>query len=120
MMEVSGYQKDTIGGKVLVNCVQCPKCGEIIYSRCRHDFRSCTCGYVSIDGGNDYCKVSCEDLSTIITKQFELPLTTKELYEDWNLRRDKYGKLVLRRFPPHKEILYHISNVYEIERENNE
>jgi len=40
----------------MVNGVVCSECGEMIFSRYRHDFRLCGCGNVSVDGGNDYFK----------------------------------------------------------------
>ncbi|HBD94496.1 MAG TPA: hypothetical protein DC057_10045 [Spirochaetia bacterium] len=40
------------------NIVKCLLCGEIIESKYRHDFVSCKCGNVAVDGGTDYCKVS--------------------------------------------------------------
>ena len=80
---------------VKVNAVECPKCGYIIYSRARHDFRTCNCGAVSIDGGFDYWKIGCaEELCDSITShEIELPLTKKELYDDWNHNQNKYGSI---------------------------
>jgi len=37
---------------------RCLKCNEIIESKYRHDFVSCSCGTCSVDGGNDYHKFS--------------------------------------------------------------
>jgi hypothetical protein len=36
------------------NRAQCAKCSEIIESTYRHDFKSCKCRTIFIDGGNDY------------------------------------------------------------------
>ena len=74
-----------------INAIQCLKCKDIIYSRARHDMHSCSCGATSIDGGFDYCRISYKKGSlprhvTVIIKANE-----KELYEDWDLRIDKYG-----------------------------
>lgn len=38
------------------DAIQCPSCKDVIYSVMRHDFRSCECGKVSVDGGRDYIK----------------------------------------------------------------
>ncbi len=43
--------------KMRVAGVECPVCLEKIWSRHRHDYRHCKCGYSSIDGGRDYVKV---------------------------------------------------------------
>ena len=39
--------------KILVNKIKCNKCGDIIESTYRHDFKYCQCGAVAVDGGND-------------------------------------------------------------------
>ena len=44
--------------KILVNRIKCNKCGEIIESTHRHDFKFCKCGAVAVDGGNDYLRRS--------------------------------------------------------------
>ena len=41
---------------VLINQAQCLLCGEIIQSTHRHDFRSCTCGNLFVDGGRAYLR----------------------------------------------------------------
>jgi hypothetical protein len=37
--------------------VQCRKCGSEIESKHRHDFVSCSCGAIAIDGGSDYTRL---------------------------------------------------------------
>lgn len=39
---------------IIRNAAQCAKCGDIIESKHRHDFVSCKCGAIFIDGGHDY------------------------------------------------------------------
>ncbi len=41
---------------LILNAIQCLLCKEIIVSRHRHDFKSCKCGKVSVDGGLYYRK----------------------------------------------------------------
>lgn len=41
-------------GSAIANTAKCRKCGTVIESRTRHEFVSCPCGAVSIDGGTDY------------------------------------------------------------------
>lgn len=43
------------------NRAKCLHCGDIIESKNRHDFVTCTCGMLSVDGGLDYLK-RCGDL----------------------------------------------------------
>lgn len=42
--------------KILINKIRCKKCNDVIESVSRHDFKSCRCGAVSIDGGRDYLR----------------------------------------------------------------
>ncbi len=42
--------------KIVINKIKCKKCGDIIESTYRHDFRSCKCDAVSVDGGKDYLR----------------------------------------------------------------
>ena len=36
------------------NRARCKKCGDVIESKYRHDFVSCKCAAIFVDGGNDY------------------------------------------------------------------
>ena len=42
--------------KIIINKIKCKKCGEIIESTHRHDFKFCKCGTVAVDGGHDYLR----------------------------------------------------------------
>lgn len=42
--------------KLLLNAIQCKSCDDIVVSHSRHDFRSCKCGKVSVDGGLEYIR----------------------------------------------------------------
>ncbi len=50
-------------GIILVNKIRCKKCNDVIESVDTHDFKSCKCGAVSVDGGKDYIRRcgNCED-----------------------------------------------------------
>ena len=41
---------------IITNKAKCNICGDVIESRHRHDFKTCSCGNVSVDGGLDYLK----------------------------------------------------------------
>jgi hypothetical protein len=43
-------------GDVFENKAKCLKCGDIIISKNRHDYVTCSCGNLSVDGGSWYCK----------------------------------------------------------------
>ena len=38
------------------NASQCRKCGDLIVSKHRHDFVTCKCGAISVDGGLNYSR----------------------------------------------------------------
>lgn len=42
--------------KIVTNKTECKRCGDIIESTYRHDFRTCKCGAVYVDGGKDYLR----------------------------------------------------------------
>lgn len=42
--------------KLTRNAVRCLGCNDVIESKYRHDFRTCSCGGVHVDGGLDYTK----------------------------------------------------------------
>lgn len=41
---------------IIRNAIQCKKCGDIIESTYRHDYKTCSCGSCSVDGGHDYLR----------------------------------------------------------------
>ena len=52
---------------LLSNQARCLKCGDEPYSRNRHDYSSCKCGDIAVDGGTEYRR---------------MVLATGALYED--------------------------------------
>lgn len=78
-----------------VTVISCPKCKDVVFSRTRHDMRSCSCGSVSIDGGDAYCRIAFDPLKISVddVKTFDINIeqTKKDLYKDWNEMTDKYG-----------------------------
>lgn len=46
---------------IKLNGAKCLECGNEIYSLHRHDFVTCGCGNISVDGGLDYLKRSVRD-----------------------------------------------------------
>jgi hypothetical protein len=49
------------GKTILRSQIECDHCLDVIASLDRHDFNSCHCGRVSIDGGRDYLRVAFKD-----------------------------------------------------------
>ena len=42
--------------KLIKNAAECPQCHDVIESTHRHDFKSCRCGGISVDGGLEYVR----------------------------------------------------------------
>lgn len=42
--------------RIIRNSARCPTCEDEIESKHRHDFVSCSCGAVFVDGGKDYLR----------------------------------------------------------------
>lgn len=40
--------------KIIRNAARCKICGDVIESKTTHDFVTCSCGNVSVDGGHEY------------------------------------------------------------------
>ena len=63
--------------RVIINKAQCLKCKEILESKDVHDYKTCSCGYLSVDGGLEYCKRNCQDFLAYK----EMSVTERELNE---------------------------------------
>jgi len=48
-------------GDIWINAAKCLLCGETIRSKDRHDFVSCKCGSLKVDGGSWYIKRCAEE-----------------------------------------------------------
>jgi hypothetical protein len=87
-----------------VNAVTCPACEYTVFSRTRHDSRSCFCGQVSIDGGFAYTRLLwAPEIHVPKIEEKVIPQTPMELYDDWNEGKNLFGLI-----PP----------VFEIPEEN--
>ena len=73
-----------------ITAIKCPKCGDIVFSRARHDCRGCTCGEVYIDGGFDYNRVGFKTCKPTLFS-LEISQNKNQLYQDWNSSKDKFG-----------------------------
>lgn len=57
---------------IVSNRIQCNLCGDLIFSKHRHDYRTCKCGACAVDGGNSYFKrtgTEYEDKSIVISDE---------------------------------------------------
>jgi hypothetical protein len=51
---------------IIRNSARCNLCGDEIESTYRHDFKSCKCGAIFVDGGHAYLRRGANNLSDII------------------------------------------------------
>ena len=59
--------------RIIRNTARCNHCGEVIESAYRHDFKTCSCGRVSVDGGHDYlrrCYASPDDYTDLSETEY--------------------------------------------------
>ena len=88
---------------IIQNAVTCLGCGDFIFSKHRHDFVTCTCGAISVDGGQAYLR-RAGDFANAVDHSWEL---SDELYracadaveEAIDTNRNKFGiaNAVMRR-----------------------
>ena len=76
---------------ITVFSIICKKCKDEIYSRTRHDFRWCSCKSIAIDGGQKSDVRICGEPGNYWPNELNLDVTLKDLYDDWNTYKDKYG-----------------------------
>lgn len=60
------YYFNKYGSAILRNSAKCALCGDQIVSSHRHDFVSCECGEIFVDGGLDYLRRGANNLENII------------------------------------------------------
>ncbi|MBQ8149282.1 MAG: hypothetical protein IJ041_02085 [Clostridia bacterium] len=51
---------------IIRNAIKCNRCGDIIESVSVHDFRTCSCGACSVDGGHYYLKRCAQSMDDFI------------------------------------------------------
>lgn len=56
-----------------VSAIFCHKCRDLLYSRFTHDYRTCECGNVMIDGGRDYTRCGGEEANTFTLLRIQIP-----------------------------------------------
>lgn len=48
--------RDSRNGRIIKNAVICMNCDDLIESKHVHDFKSCKCGKICVDGGHEYLR----------------------------------------------------------------
>lgn len=99
-------------GKTIIvkNMVKCKKCGDIIESTYRHDFVTCSCGEVSVDGGHAYLRRCFKDDDSYEELSEEKEISDEEyqvMLDEYNERRRKaYDQALLELFKASGENLF--------------
>lgn len=83
---VRGMDEQQIGLFRFQDAMHCGSCDDVVYSVNRHDFRSCSCGSVSIDGGKEYTRSLFKDGAVFQIVQLDL------LTDSISDPRSLYGK----------------------------
>ena len=84
---------------IISNQAECRNCGDIIYSSHRHDYVSCKCGKIIVDGGNEYLRHGWDTPANFIDMSLTMDeddfkaiyAYTKEMYKSRNELGILYG-----------------------------
>jgi hypothetical protein len=112
---------------IIQNAVTCLGCGDFIVSKHRHDFVTCTCGAISVDGGQAYLR-RVGDFANATDHSWELP---DELYkacaeaveEAMDTNRNKFGiaNAVMRKLrEAHRIVADHEQRIFAENKNLNE
>ena len=96
---------------IIENKIVCKSCLDTIFSKHRHDFVTCKCGAVSVDGGQEYLR-RIGDFKNCIDESWELP---ESLYKECadsvqaalESNRNKFGiaNAVMRALRAHSRVI---------------
>lgn len=77
---------------ILRSQLRCLECNDLIVSLDRHDFRSCKCGAVYLDGGRDYIRVGGDDVDfELVTLACQWELSREESFSILNAYKRFYA-----------------------------
>ncbi len=104
--------------KIILNRIKCLHCGDVIVSSYTHDYKKCSCGKVSVDGGTSYLKRGFQ----VATDYEEMSLFDDAPFEEIrkNLRwgtRGKSGTDKLKFVPVCEMSNEHLTKILRDERQ---
>ncbi len=75
---------------MIILACKCKFCEDILFSRDKHDYRTCSCGKLAVNGGLASLRTTSRNH---YPEKVELVLevTEEELFTDWNSRKDEFG-----------------------------
>ena len=84
---------------IISNQAKCRHCEEEIYSSSVHDFTTCMCGSISVDGGNSYLRHGWQQEGDLIDQSLTMDVEdfgkilayTQEMYKSRNELGILYG-----------------------------
>jgi len=98
---------------ILSNQVECKKCGDRPYSGSVHDFSSCKCGNIAVDGGMEYLRRHGG-----LTYKNGVP-TYRDISIDWEVDLvDALGAALEQSVSDYKNSLGHVCTVARTLRDN--
>lgn len=75
-----------------VDAALCEGCNIVVFSRATHDFRSCKCKLIAIDGGRDYTRyIGSIDMMHILVLELPSHIQHYDLYNDYADQTNKLG-----------------------------
>lgn len=73
--------------RIIVNKITCKKCGDVIESTYTHDYKTCKCGAVAVDGGHSYLRRCFRGDTTpdkyILEMSITEPIVETEKESEW-------------------------------------
>lgn len=112
---------------IIQNAVTCLGCGDFIVSKHRHDFVTCTCGAISVDGGQAYLR-RVGDFANATDHSWELPddlykACADAVQEAIDTHRNKFGiaNAVMRKLrEAHRIVADHEQRIFAENKSLNE
>lgn len=68
---------------------KCGKCGDIIESTYRHDFKRCSCGSIFVDGGNDYFRCGGDFNLLLVKRDGKWESIAEQIKKEQAAKRDQ-------------------------------
>lgn len=91
VIDPDDYRYNNQDTLILRNSVECLLCGDVLVSHHTHDFKTCTCGKIGVDGGTDYLRRIgtqnyCKDTSVVVSQKED-----EERQIEQEMKIDFYG-----------------------------
>lgn len=83
---------------IVRNMAKCKQCGDVIESKFRHDYVTCSCGSIAVDGGKSYLRRAFKDEDSIEEMSEMKEISEEEYQAILQLRKDaarKYNEELL-------------------------